>query len=267
MTLKQIAYQIHSALLDIEVVDTRRALYRTVGGRLRPFFTFVFAPEAGLILAHTLSTDPPTRQTITALLYKAMTQPADQTSGAIPGAIWLDENTSSFASSLQRLSVKLSIPIRCFPTDLHLTGKAERFLASLNKHIWSALPGYVGDGQGDRTKYLTLEDVEDILEDYLKVYHQSPNSQTGESPLICWQHNCSPASADPRKLAKLLAEDTLRPLTNRGIRYKGLWYWHDELETLSLGSKVHIFATPSLSLTKGIEVYIRDTWITAYKVS
>lgn len=266
MTLNQITYQIHSALLDIDVVDTRRALYLTAKGRLRPSFTFVFAPEAGLIPAHTLSTDPPTRQTITALLYKAMTQPADQTSGAIPGAIWLDEHTSSFASSLQRLSVKLSIPIRCYPIDLHLTGKAERFLAPLNKHIWSALPSHAGDGQGDRTKYLTLEDVEDILEDYLKDYHQSPNSQTGESPLICWQHTCSPASADPRKLAQLLWEDTLRTLTHRGIRYKGLWYWHDKMKTLSLGSKVHIFATPSLSLPESIKVFIRGTWITA-KVS
>src|SRR5260370_8004765 len=103
MTLKQIAYQIHSALLDIEVVDTRRALYRTVGGRLRPFFTFVFAPEAGLILAHTLSTDPPTPQTITALLYKATTLPADQTSGPIPHALSLDHTTSPFPSSPPRL--------------------------------------------------------------------------------------------------------------------------------------------------------------------
>jgi hypothetical protein len=59
----------HSIVLDIELVDTRRRGYRTARGRLRPCFTFVFAPAASLALAFSLSADRLERQTIAALLY------------------------------------------------------------------------------------------------------------------------------------------------------------------------------------------------------
>ena len=112
MPAAQIVYEIHSAVWDIDLVDTRRRGYRTAKGQLRPCFTFVFAPAASLALAFSLSADPLERQTIVTLLYAVMMQPADQLCGGIPNEVWLYESTASFASSLRRLCEDLGILLR-----------------------------------------------------------------------------------------------------------------------------------------------------------
>src|SRR6266705_726178 len=93
----RIIYEMHSAMIDIELRDTRRRGYRTANGRIRPYFTFVFFPKASLVMASSLSADEPDQQMLAALLFAAMSKSSGQLYGGIPDEIWLNESIAMFA--------------------------------------------------------------------------------------------------------------------------------------------------------------------------
>jgi hypothetical protein len=66
--------QVHTTLINVEIVDRRCRTYRTASGRLRPYFTFCFAPEAHLVMSYTLGFDPPDQRSLVTLLHAAIMQ-------------------------------------------------------------------------------------------------------------------------------------------------------------------------------------------------
>jgi len=246
----QIIYELHVARIDIELRDTRRREHRTATGRIRPYFTFVFFPKASLVMAFSLSAEEPDQQMLSALLFAAMSKSPDQPYGGIPDEIWLNESTAMFATRLQRLHDNLGITIRSNKIGQHHTGEAERFLEALKQLVWEALPIYMGKQgtmQSNVTEHLTLHELEDIIRDCLIGYHQRVNDKTELSPLTFWETHCFPCPVDPHRLTSLLGEGIHRTITHRGIYYHHRLYWHEDLATLTPGTEVHVYPSPSLA--------------------
>ena len=260
----KIIYELHVARIDIELRDTRRREHRTATGRIRPYFTFVFFPKASLVMASSLSADEPDQQMLAALLFAAMSKSSGQLYGGIPDEIWLNESIAMFALRLRRLHDNLGITIRSNKEGQLHTGEAERFLETLKQQVWEALPIYVGKQgtmQSNVIEYLTLHELEDIFRDCLIDYHQRINSETGLSPLAFWETHCFPRLFDPHQLANLLGEGIHRHITHRGIYYQHRLYWHADLATLTPGTEVHVYPSPSLARPVTIEVFHRKQWI------
>jgi hypothetical protein len=259
-----IVYEMHTIEFDIELKDTRRRGDRTASGRLRPYFTFVFFPKASLVMAFSLSADEPDYRLLAALLFDAMSKSSDHPYGGKPDEIWLNESTAMFATRLQRLHDNLGITIRSNKIGQHHPGEAERFLEKLKQQVGEALPSYMGKQgtmQSNVIEYLTLHELEDKIRDCLTGHHQRINVETGLSPLAFWETHCFPRSADPHQLANLLGEGIHRTITHRGIYYQHRRYWQEDLATLTLGTEVLIYPTPSLSRPMTIEVFHQGQWI------
>jgi hypothetical protein len=260
----KIIYELHIAMIDIDLKDTRRHGYRTATGILRPYFTFVFFPKASLVMASSLSAEEPDQQMLAALLFAAMSKSSDQPYGGILDEIWLNEGTPMFATRLQCLHDNLGITIRSNIIGQHHTGEAERMLETLKQQVWEALPIYMGNQgimQGSAIEYLTLHELDDIIRDCLIGYHQRVNDKTGLSPLTFWETQCFPCSVNPHRLASLLGEGIHRTITHRGIYYQHRLYWHEDLATLPPGTEVHVYPSPSLSRPMSIEVFHQGQWI------
>jgi hypothetical protein len=224
----QIVYVMHSIEFDFELTDTRRRGKRTASGRLRPYFTFVFFPKASLVMASRLSAEEPDQQMLAALLFAAMSKSSDQSFGGIPDEIWINESET------------------------------------LKQQVWEALPIYVGKQgtmQSNVIEYLTLHELEDIVRECLIDYHQRINSETGLSPLAFWERHCFPRFFDQRQLEDLPGEGIHRHISQRDIYYQHQLYWHADLATLTPGTEVHIYPSPSLARPVTIEVFHREQWI------
>lgn len=89
MSGSQVVLEIHSLVVDGEIIDRRHCKYRTASGRIRPYFTFCLAPKACLVMSLTLSADRPDQRSLAALLYAAILQSQEKPYGGIPDEIWL----------------------------------------------------------------------------------------------------------------------------------------------------------------------------------
>ncbi len=126
--------------------------------------------------------------------------------GGIPDEIWL-ESQITFALPIQNKLATLGIALRTLSLEPHHVGAAERFIGTLDEELWQIMPGYVsayGTKPENRTENLSLRQMESALRLYLAHYHQTVNSETGQSPLAFWEEHCSPQPADPFLLAALL---------------------------------------------------------------
>lgn len=226
-----LVYGIYTTLINVEIVDRRCRPYRTASGRLRPYFTFCFAPKARLVMSHTLGLDPPDQRSLVTLLYAAIMQSPEKPYGGIPDEIWL-ESQISFALPIQHELATLGIALCTLSLEPHSAGAAERFIGTLDKELWQTMSGYVsayGTKPENGTENLSLHQMESALRLYLAHYHQTVNSETGQSPLAFWEDHCSPQPADPHLLATLLGEGNSRIVTSRGMYYRRWKDWHDSL--------------------------------------
>ena len=258
LTPEQIVYELRTLLLDIEIKDVRLPRYRAASGKLRPFLTVVFSHAGSFIAAYSLSPEPPDQQSISALLFRAMTQSGDPPSGRIPREIRLDRSTAPFAPRLQGMCDDLAISLRPLTGEHPSTGEVERFLETLHDSIREALPVYMGPIAGNETVNPTLHELEDILKNCLAEYHRSANNEKRPSPLAA---HSFPGAADTRRLARLLGEGVRRAVTTKGVSYHTRRYWHDELASLPPGAEVTIYPLPSLSTAESVEVFHQDRWV------
>lgn len=260
----RVVYEIHVAVLDIEILDRRRREYRTASGRLRPFLTLVIFPQAGLLMASCLSADRPDWRMIASLFYAAMTQADSQPQGGIPDEVRVHGSAEAFVSHLQELCSNLGVTLRLSTDEYHSQGEGERLIGRLMRMTDERLPAYMGvqpAGNRSGSPTPTLQDLEDVLKQSLTDHHSSTNSETGQSPLTYWQTHCFPRQADTHRLAVLLSEGVGRTIASAGIRYSQQWYWDDKLGYLQPGTRVLIYPTPSLSIPKSVEVYHQNRWV------
>ncbi len=254
----QDVYELRTLLLDIEVKDVRLLSYRAASGKLRPYLTVVFAPAGSAVPAYRLSPEPPNQQSISALLFRALTQPEANPFGCIPKEICFDGSAAPFLPHLQGACGDLGISLRPLTGEHPSTGEGERFLETLQSRMREALPAYMGPMAGNETVHPTLNELEHILKTCLAECHRSANNEGGQSPLVV---HGFPVAADLRRLVRLLGESARRVVTLKGISYHARRYWHDELASLPPGTEVIIYATPSLTIPKSVEVFHGGTWL------
>ncbi len=258
----QVVYEIHTLVVDGEIIDRRHCKYRTASGRIRPYLTFCFAPKANLVMSFTLSADRPDQRSLAALLYAAILQSEEKPFGGIPDEIRLYSQIP-VGLPLQKALDTLGITLRTLSDELSPSGEVERFIATLKRDVWEAIFDYTGL-QGSQpeevSKSLTLHEMEDALRSYLAHHHQKVNSESGKSPLSLWQTHCVSERADQRRLTELLGERIPRIVTHNGIHYRARRYWHDDLAELAPGTEVLICPTPTLSTPRTIEVFFQGMW-------
>ena len=257
-----VVYEIHTVVVDIEILDRRHRKYRSASGRIRPYLTFCFAPKASMVMSFILSLDRPDQRSLAALLHAAILQTEEKPYGGIPDEIRLYSQIL-VGFSLQKALDTLGITFRTLSDKLSPSGEVERFIATLTRDIWGAILDYTGF-QGSQpvevSKSLRLHEMEDALRSYFAQYHQKLNSETGKSPLSFWQTHCVSVRANQRQLTTLLGEHIPRTVTHQGIHYRAQRYWHDNLAELGPGTKVLICPTPSLSTPRTIEVFFQGEW-------
>jgi hypothetical protein len=223
--------EVHTTLIDVEIVDRRCRPYRTASGRLRPYFAFCFAPEAHLVMSFALGLDPPDQRSLVTLLYTAIMHSPEKPYGGIPDEIWLYSQIS-FALPIQHELATLGIALRTLSLEPHPAGAAERFLGTLDEEFWQTMPGYLsayGTVPENGTENLSLRQMESALRLYLAYYHRTVNSETGQSPLAFWKDHCSPRQADPFMLATIRRVGNARIVTSKGMYYRRWKDWHDPL--------------------------------------
>lgn len=228
----QNVYELRTLLLDIELKDVRQRSYRAASGKLRPYLTIVFAPVGSFVAAYSLSPEPPNQRSISALLFRAMTQTEAHPFGGIPKEIRFDGSAA--------------------PSK----GGGEQFLEMLQARLREALSDHRGPIAEAANP--TLDELEHILKDCLAEYHRSATSEWKQSRLAAHRF---PGASDPRRLATLLGEGVRRAVTSTGILYHTRRYWHDELASLPPGTEVIIYPTPSLTIPKSVEVFHQGTWV------
>ena len=258
----QVVYEIHTLVVDGEIIDRRHFKYRTARGRIRPYLNFCLAPKAYLVMSFTLSVDRPDQRSLAALLYAAIMQSQEKPYGGIPDEIWLYSQIP-VGPPLQEALKTLGITLRAISDELPLSGEVERFIATLKRDVWETILDYTGlqESQPEEiTGSLTLREMEDAIRHYLTQYHQRVNSRTGISPLTFWQTHCVTEQADQHRLTELLGERIPRIVTHKGIHYQARRYWHDNLAELSPGTEVLICPTPSFSTPRIIEVFFQGKW-------
>ena len=175
---EQIVYELRTLLLDIEIKDVRLPRDRAASRKLRPFLTVVFALAESSVAAYSLSPEPPDRQLISALLFRAMMQTGDPPCWGIPKEIRLDRSTAPFAPRLQGAYDDPGISLRPLAGEHPPTGEVERFLETLHSRIREALPVYMGPIAGNEAVNPTLHELEDILKNCLAEYHCSANNES-----------------------------------------------------------------------------------------
>lgn len=260
----QIVYEIHVAVLDIEIQDRRRRGYRTASGRLRPFLTLVIFPQIGLVMASCLSADCPDWRTIAALLYTAITRADGQLQGGIPDEISVHKSAEVFVSHLQDFCSNLGVTLRLSTSEHPTQKEGERLIGRLMRMTDERLLAYMGVQPAwnrSESPTPTLQDLEDVFKQSLTDYHSSSNSETGQSPPTFWQKHCFPRRAVPHRLAVLLSRGVGRTIVSAGIRYGQQCYWDDQLAYFQPGTRVLIYPTPSLSIPRSVEVYHQNRWV------
>lgn len=255
---EQLVYELHTLLLDIEIKDVRLPRYRAASGILRPYLTVVFAPAGSTVPAYRLSPEPPNQQSISALLFRAITQAEAHAFGGIPKEIRFDGSAAPFLPHLQGACDDLGISLQPLTGEHPSTGEGERFLKTLQSRIREALPAYMGPMAGNETVHPTLDELDHILKNCLADYHRDANNEGRQSPPA--MHGFSGA-VDQRRLVRLLGEGARRAVTSKGISYHARRYWHHELASLPLRTEVIIYATPSFTIPKSVEVFHQGTWL------
>lgn len=221
--------EIHTTLINIQIVDKPCRKLQTANGGLRPYFTFCFVPKARLVMSFTLSLDPPDQRSLVMLLYAAIMESPEKPYGGIPDEIRL-YNQISFALPIQHELATLGIALCDLSLEPHLAGSAERFIGTLDEKLWQTMPCYVsayGTKPENGTENLSLHQMESALKVYLAHYHQTVNSETGQSPLSFWEDHYSPQLADPYLLARLLGDGNARTVTSKGLYYRRWKDWYD----------------------------------------
>ncbi len=262
MSGSYVVYEIHTLVVDVEIIDRSHFKYRTASGRIRPYLTFCLAPKAYLVMSFTLSADRPDQRSLAALLYAAIMQSQEKPYGGIPDEIWLYSQIP-VGPPLQEALDTLGITLQTLSGELPLSGEVERFIATLKRDVWESILEYMGfrESQPEEvSRSLTLRQMEDALSHYLTQYHQRVNNKTRVSPLTFWQTHCVTERADPHQLTELLGESIPRIVTHKGIQYRARRYWHDDLAELAPGTEVLICPTPSLSTPRTIEVFFQGKW-------
>jgi putative transposase len=274
ITINGIVYQIDHTPVDVLVIDTRSAKYRSKSGEVRPWITLVLASNSRLVLDAQFGFLSPDRFTVAAAIRNALVTSETKPYGGRPDEIWVDKGRELVSNHVQQLASELDIILRypgdddeedkTFPHHPERRSRVERFFGTLNTRLWCEQPGYVGSNTVERNPTakaeLTLAQLIARFWEFIDKYHHEVHSSTGQTPLDYWAENCFAEPVSNERLAVLLKEAYTRTVGKPGIQYDNREYWHAKLGGL-MGQKVTIRVAPSYVPPDEIEVFHNKEWI------
>lgn len=263
-----VIYQIDNTLVDILVQDKRTTNDRNTSGEVRPWLTLVIDFKSRLVLSYKFGYDQSDRYRVGAALHDAFVITPQKPYGGLPDQVWTDNGKDFLAEHVRTAFRDLGINLKTLPPHQpQLKGIVERFFGVLNTRLWSTLPGYVNSNTVKRNPnakaVLTIQELNAKLGEFINKYNNEIHSALGETPIAYWQEHCYALPGEPEKLAILLKEREVRPVSKQGIHFGNRLYWDVALGTV-VDKSIVLRAEP-YGAADYIEVFYDDHWLcTAY---
>jgi putative transposase len=266
MKYRGVTYQIDHTRVDVLVRDIRRGNARSKSGVVRPWLTLCIDSRSRLIVAAIFGYDQPNRHTVAAVLRDALLTSEAKPRGGIPRQVRTDYGKDLIAEHVVKLARGIDFELYSTYLPEH-KGIVERFFRMLNDRLWRQQPGYTDSNVADRNPNaeeqatLTVSKLVEIFWKFIiNEYHQEEHSETGMTPIDCWDTYCFTDEVDPRKLDTLLYEEKEPRVVNKdGIHYENRIYWHEKLGVIAR-EKVKIHVEPSYAPPDTVEVYYKKKW-------
>jgi putative transposase len=248
--------QIDHTVLDVMVIDGVTGAY--LG---RPTLTIMICTRSRCVLAVYVSFDGPCLASVFQCL-KICLRPKLRCAGSeihpilqdifgLPSTIILDNGLDFVGPSMQDAMADMGITIVAAKVkNPEFKPIVERMFQTLNDMLFHRVTGSALNKQkrtklGDDYKpeaVLTLDDLEELIEQALYVYHIEPHDSLGECPpALIWQEDATkfglPVLFDQDRLDALLAVTEERVLSNDGIELLRLQFNHRPTTTAILESE------------------------------
>jgi putative transposase len=248
--------QIDHTVMDVMIVDG------VTGAWLgRPTVTIMICTRSRCVLAVYISFDGPCLASVFQTL-KICLRPKLRCAGSevhpilqdifgLPSTIILDNGLDFVGPSMQDAMADMGITIVAAKVkNPEFKPIVERMFQTLNDMLFHRVTGSALNKQkrtklGDDYKpeaVLTLDDLEELIEQALYVYHIEPHESLGKRPpALIWQEDATkfgiPVLFEQDRLDALLAVTAERVLSNDGIELLGLQFNHRPTTTAILESE------------------------------
>jgi hypothetical protein len=183
------------------------------------------------------------------------------------------------AITMRGLGVRLEF---CAPHDPDGKPHVERYHRALNEGLYKGLPGHIdaiGHSEAAAGKHvhklLTIPQLRQEIDRWVRdVYHQTENSEFGETPLARWKRTAHIEVGDRNEIDRLLLQSNkIRTITKNGIRFmrrkgrgvrRGGHYWCPQIE-MWWHAKVRLHYNPEdlrsvLVFDADSGLYIGEAW-------
>ena len=201
------------------------------GPPVRPWLTVIMDDYSRAIAGFGLSLQAPSTIQTALILRQAMWRkslPQWKITG-LPETFYSDHGSDFTSEHLEQVSADLEIAlVFSEPGMPRGRGKIERFFRTVNQMLLCGLPGYTPAGMPADHAILPVSAFEAELQRFiLDQYHQTPHSETGESPQARWEAGGFlprlPESLEQLDLL-LLTVAKSRKVRPDGIHFQGMRY-------------------------------------------
>lgn len=262
MEFEGVVYQIDHTLVDVLVLPRHSTGKRRPSIGKRPWLTTVIDSRSRLIIATQLGFDTPNRHRVAAVLRDSIL--AER--GGIPDQVWVDNGKDLISKHVQVMTKELGIHLHiCSPHHAKERAIVERLHGTYITGLWSRLPGYTDSNTKDRNPSaraeLTLQELEDRLNEFVAKYNHSTHSTLGVTPAEFWDRNCFARKVfDIHQLDLLLYEVKSCVVLKDGIHLGKRIYVDDALGDI-ISQSVMLRADMRHGMPDTVEVYRNSRWL------
>lgn len=183
--------------------------------------------------------------------------------------IWVDRGKAYISkhvrTALEEIGIKL---VELPPHSPQLKGGIERFFRTLRLGLWRTLKGYTGPNTSERPPVIRVEltpsEAEIKLNAFIEKYNNKKKYRTKMTPnAYCTKHYAT-LPVDREKMALLLQKRETRTVQQEGVRYHGVYYWHEDIfehDDDLVGKEVRIHVDPYEYSPDTIEIIFNKKWI------
>lgn len=257
---QQARHALELVLMDDTVLDAV-ACIATVNGRRypagRPYICVAIDVGTRCVLGFVLSFKPPTTHTAAECLKRVGLEktgissdwkrryPVLTTMAGKPVSIGVDNGSNYISPAFQEAAAEAGITIRYAPIgEPKWKAIIERFFRTLSTWLLQKLPGHTLDPKTLREldydpsvkAVLLREELEQLISEFLNVYHVSLHSTLNEQPAAAWLRSIEArprAILDQQSLNRMLLITVPgRRLTINGVRWKSRTYRVGDIERL-----------------------------------
>ncbi len=237
----------------------------------RPYGTCLIDKYSRCILAFKITMIPFSAATLLDTLSTALSEEKEKFAGCFETLI-VDNGSDYISHSVQNFCQSTGIRIEYGPPrDPNSKPHVERFFRTVNTQLIHLLTGTTFSNPVDRGEYksekyacLSLEKLQEHVEDWLEIYHQGIHQGHGRCPEKLWEESLknNPVVTFPKNhLSTIAREIEYRNIVKGRVKVHGLQWFSSALATLEQelknkkqSKKVEVYID-SLDLNR---VYVRD---------